>query len=68
MVNVIFGKAFVDYNNTRYYVTRIVKESHNPIIEAWKDYLVCDTVLKRDGYYYFCQKVDDAQVIEEDGQ
>jgi len=38
-------------------VVRKIRADHNPIIETWKDHLGVDTVLKRDGYYYFCEEI-----------
>ena len=64
MINVMFGKAFVHHNDTMFYVVRIIKESSNPVIDVWKTELDCDTVLKKDGNYYFCRKVDEPEVIE----
>jgi hypothetical protein len=63
MINVIFGRSYVFHNDTMYYVVRLIKEHHNPIIETWKEHLMCDTVLKKDGIFYFCQKVIEPEVI-----
>lgn len=62
---VIFGKVYVYHGENMYYVKRVIKEYFNPNIEVWKDLLDCDTILKRDGKYYFCQKVIEAEVINE---
>ena len=58
--------TFIDYNQSLYILKRIIKESSRPILDDWKEHLNADTVLKKDGLFYFLQKVDEAQTIEED--
>lgn len=58
--------TFIDYNQSLYIVKRIVKEISNPIIDDWKEHLKVDIVLKKNGLFYFLQKVDEAQIVEED--
>jgi hypothetical protein len=58
--------TFIDYNQSLYILKRVIKESSRPIIDDWKEHLNADTVLKKDGLFYFLQKVDEAQTIEED--
>jgi hypothetical protein len=58
--------TFIDYNQSLYILKRIIKENSRPIIDDWKEHLDADTVLKKDGLFYFLQKVDEAQTIEED--
>ena len=57
--------TFIDYNQGLYILKRVIKESSRPILDDWKEYLNTDTVLKKDGLLYFLQKVDEAQIIEE---
>jgi hypothetical protein len=58
--------TFIDYNQSLYILKRIIKENSRPILDDWKEHLNADTVLKKDGLFYFLQKVDEAQTIEED--
>jgi hypothetical protein len=58
--------TFIDYNQSLYILKRVIKESSRPIIDDWKEHLNANTVLKKDGLFYFLQKVDEAQTIEED--
>ena len=58
--------TFIDYNQSLYILKRVIKESSRPIIDDWKEHLNADTVLKKDGLFYFLQKVDEAQTTEED--
>lgn len=66
MVHNIFGKAYVYHNDRMFHVLRIIKESHNPVVEVWKEHLMCDTVLKKEGHYFFCQTIQDMEVIEDE--
>jgi hypothetical protein len=66
MVNSIFGRAYVYHNDKMYHVARIIRESHNPVVDVWKEHLMCDTVLKKEGNYYFCQAVQDMEVTEDE--
>jgi hypothetical protein len=57
--------TFIDYNQGLYILKRVIKESSRPILDDWKEHLNIDTVLKKDGLLYFLQKVEEAQIIEE---
>lgn len=65
MIHVIFGRSYVYHNDIMYYVCRIIKEDSKPILDTWKEHLMCDTVLKKDGLFYFCQKVIEPEVIDD---
>ena len=45
------------YDDRLFFIKKIVKESHNPIVESWKEATNADIVLKRDGNYYFCEEI-----------
>lgn len=64
-MTVIFGKVYVYHGDNMFYVKRVIKEEYNPVIDSWKVLLDCDTVLKKEGKYYFCQKVIEAEVTNE---
>lgn len=64
----MIGEYLVNYNDNTYVVVRVVKESSLPILASWKQRYDCDTVLKKDGYYYFCRLVKEAEVIDNDVQ
>lgn len=65
MINVIFGRSYIYHNDSMYYVLRVIKEDSRPVIENWKEHLMCDTVLKKNGLLYFCQRVIEPEVINE---
>ena len=58
------GKQIIKHNDNLFILKRIIKESSKPILDDFKEYLQADIVLKNDGKFYFCQKIDDA-IIEE---
>lgn len=64
-MHVIFGRSYVYFNDSMFYVVRVIKEDSKPIVDTWKEHLMCDTVLRKDGVFYFCQKVIEPEVIDE---
>lgn len=64
----MLGEYLVNYNDKSYIVVRTIKENSNPIISDFKEHLNCDTVLKKDGVYYFCRTVTDVEVIDEESE
>jgi len=61
----LFGHNALTFKDNLYIVKRILRESDNPNIEHWKEYLDVDTVLKNDGKYFLCSIINDAEIIEE---
>ena len=57
----------LNFNDTLYILKRHIKESTIPEdqVQSYKRYLGCDTVLKKDGMYYFVNKIEEAQIIED---
>jgi hypothetical protein len=60
------NRQFINFQDTLFIVKRIIKEEHikAEFIQEYKDYLVCDTVLKKDNLFYFVNKVEEAEIIE----
>ena len=52
------------WQNNLYLVKGRILEHHQPIIDVWKETLDCETVLRRDGYLWFCNRISDAEIIE----
>lgn len=52
-----FRSQKVTFNDKLFIVVRKIKIDQNPIIDVWKEHLNADTVLKRDGYYWFCEEI-----------
>jgi hypothetical protein len=59
-------RQFITYNNDLYVVKRTIKEELKPIVDDWREHLKADMVLKKEGLLYFLQKVEEAQIVEED--
>lgn len=62
----VLEKKFINYNDSLYIVKRTIKEESKPIIDDWREHLQADMVLKKEGLFYFLQKVEEAQIVEED--
>ena len=60
----MFKLDVINVKDTLYIVKRKIKKSDNPIVETWKEHLNCDTVFQKDEVYYFCQKIEEAQILE----
>lgn len=56
---------FLKFQDRLYLLKRILREDLNPNVEAWKEQLQADTVLRKDGYLYFLETVPDLEIIEE---
>lgn len=57
----------LNFNDTLYILKRTIKESTIPEdqVQSYKNYLGCDVVLKKDGIYYFANRIDEAQIVKE---
>jgi hypothetical protein len=57
----------LNFNGTLYILKRTIKESTIPEdqVQSYKNYLGCDVVLKKDGVYYFVNKIEEAQLVKE---
>lgn len=54
----------IEFNDALHTLVRKFKERENLPIEEIKAYYDCDTVLKKDGMYYFCQKIQEPEYEE----
>ena len=59
------NKEFITFNNSLYYVVKIVKMDDNPIVENLKEYLQADIVLKKEDKFYFLRNIPDIEIITE---
>ena len=58
-------KEFITFNNTLYYIVKIVRVSDNPIVENLKEYLQADIVLKKEDKFFFLRSIPDIEIITE---
>ena len=56
-----FRSEKILYNDTLYLLIRKIRESSNPNVDTWKKHLLADIVLRKDGWYFFCQEVTDIE-------
>lgn len=61
----MFNREFLTFQDNLYIVKRILKEEHNPVIDAWKERLMADIVLRKDGWLYFLELVPNLEIIKE---
>jgi hypothetical protein len=61
-------KQVIDWNGDLYIIKRSLKEDRLPedLIQEFKEFVLADTVVKKDGILHFIQKIDEAQIVEEE--
>tara|TARA_Y100000361_G_scaffold153557_1_gene175685 strand:- start:28 stop:270 length:243 start_codon:yes stop_codon:yes gene_type:complete len=70
---------YVNYgeNENRAYVVKREMPTHNfaqkgtnrlnmELVQAWRDYLGCDHVLRSQTHFLFCETIQDAEIIEDE--
>ena len=62
------NKQVINWEDNLYIIKRTLKESTIPedMVQEYKEFICADTVLKKDGLYYFVVKIEEAQLVEED--
>ena len=58
-------KDFIEFNNTLYYIIKVVREDDKPIIDLLKEYLQADIVLRKEDKFYFLRSIPDIEIITE---
>ena len=63
-------RPVVDFQGTLYIIKRTIKETtiKEEFVQEYKNDIKCDTVLKKDGMYYFVNKIEEAEIIPEEDQ
>lgn len=54
----------IQHNGTMYLVQRMVRTTHNPILETWKEHLGSDIILKKGEHLYFCEEIPELQEVQ----
>lgn len=64
------NRQVIDFQDTLYILKRTIKEEHidSSFVHEYREWIGCDTVLKKDGLYFFVNKIEEAQIIEEDNK
>ena len=62
------GKQVINWENNLYIIKRTLKETSikEEFVQEYKEFIYADTVLKKNGMYYFVVKIEEAQLVEED--
>ena len=63
-------KQIVNFQDNLYIIKRVLRETNikEEFVQEYKEWIGCNTVLKKDGVYYFANKIDEVQIIPEEGQ
>lgn len=63
-------RPVVDFQGTLYIIKRTIKEANIPEenVQEYRKFLGCDSVLKKEGMYYFVNKIEDVEIIPEEDQ
>ena len=60
----MYCHPIIEFQDKLYHVKRKIRESHNPIIDAWKTVTNSTTVLRKDGFYWFVEEVEEVEIEE----
>jgi hypothetical protein len=58
--------SHIEFNGNRFVLKRTIKEStlpSNVSSEDLKAYFMVNTILKKDGTFYLCESIDDAEIV-----
>jgi hypothetical protein len=66
MFNIV--KQVINWEDSLYIIKRIIKESSikEEFIHSYKEDIKADNVLRKNGHYFFVEKITDVQPIEEE--
>lgn len=56
---------FIKFDDKLFVLKRKLREDQTPNVDAWKEHLRADTVLKKDGLLYFLELVPELEEIKE---
>jgi len=67
----MINHKFIDYNGNKYLIKRIIKESslkQNFNQQTLKEWTMSDTLLRKNGMFYCCETLKDAEIVSWDNQ
>jgi hypothetical protein len=59
----MFKHQFLNFQDNLYIIKKIIREDTNPVIDVWKEHLMADIVVRKDGLLYFLELVPDLEII-----
>jgi len=67
----MINHKFIDYNGNKYLIKRVIKESslkQDFDQKTLKEWTMSDTLLRKDGKFYCCETLKDAEIVSWDNQ
>ena len=60
-------RPVVDFQGTLFIIKRTIKETNinSEFVQEYKEFIGADAVLKKEGMYYFVNKIEEAEIIED---
>ena len=60
-------RPVVDFQGTLFIIKRTIKEStiNSEFVQEYKEFIGADAVLKKEGMYYFVNKIEEAEIVED---
>lgn len=62
----MFRNEFLKFQDKLYVIKKKLNEEYKPNVEAWKEWLGADIVLRRDNMLYFVEEVPDLEILPEE--
>lgn len=62
----LIKREFLVWEGDMYELLRSIRESHNPVIDAWKEHLGADKVLRKGEFLFFYKKVEEAVIVTDE--
>ena len=59
----MFKHQFLNFQDRLYVIKKVIREDLNPVIDVWKEHLMADVVVRREGLLYFLELVPDLEII-----
>jgi hypothetical protein len=60
----LFYKDIIEFGDRKFSLYRTIRESEKIDANTLKDYWHCDTVLKKENIYYFCNEIKETEYEE----
>ena len=60
----LFYKDIIEFGDRKFLLYRIIRNDKKIDANILKDYWHCDTVLKKDNLYYFCNEIKEIDYAE----
>lgn len=65
-MHLTLSRQFISIEDELYEIIHTINEEKKPKIEMWKELLECEKVFRKEGFLFFCRKVEEAQIVTEE--